>query len=95
MDLIRVEPVKTKGGSLRYYVQKVKGRLEDDGSVNKYLKLEEKSELYKKSTFENFSKSIDDLKFQSYNFLSEARKKKSVNCWFRGFYNRHYSNTSF
>ncbi len=75
MNLIRVESVNTKGGSLRYYVQKEKGRLEEDGSVQRYLSLEDKSNLYSKLTFDKFAKSIDDLKFQSYNFLLEAKKK--------------------
>ena len=74
MELIKVEPISTKGGSLRYYVQKKSKTIHDDGSVKKYLDLEEKSNLYSKKTFDIFLNKIDKLKIKSQSFLKDAKK---------------------
>ena len=80
MKLIRIEPIKTKGGSLRFYVIKksntnIRNSLEDH-SVEKYIDLEEKKKLYEKNTFDIFLNKIDNLKIQLLEFLKEAKKQK-------------------
>ena len=77
--LIVVERVATKGGSLRYYVQRSNGPLKSDGTVNEMLMLEEDFGLYRKETFLKFSEKINRLKEKLLAFLSEAKRNgKSV-----------------
>jgi hypothetical protein len=77
--LIAVERVATKGGSLRYYVQRSNGPLKSDGTVNEMLMLEEDFGLYRKETFLKFSEKINRLKEKLLAFLSEAKRNgKSV-----------------
>ena len=77
--LVAVERVDTKGGSLRYYVQRPNGPLKSDDTVNKMLRYEENFGLYRQETFFKFSEKICRLKEKTLAFLSEARKKgKSI-----------------
>lgn len=79
LELIAVERVSTKGGSLRYFIQRSDGPLEEDGSVAKLLAFEEGMGLYRKETYEAFAKNINILKEQTRAFLIEAnRQGKSV-----------------
>ena len=78
MELIRVEAVNTKGGSLRYYVQKKPGTLIDNGSVQKYLDLEDSKNLYSKATFDDYSKRINSLKIKSHEFLRNAKQQNKI-----------------
>jgi len=74
LELVAVERVQTKGGSLRYFVQRPGGPLERDGSVAELLKLENDMGLYKKETFLNFAKRIDGLKQETLRFLASAKR---------------------
>ncbi len=75
MELIRVQHINTKGGSLRYFVQKKSGTLKDDGSIKKYLEMENSQKLYEKSTFNEFSEKINLLKEQSLNYLLKMKSR--------------------
>ena len=52
--LVVVERVPTKGGSLRYFIQRSGGPLKDDGSVAELLAFEEKVKLYDKADVRGF-----------------------------------------
>lgn len=77
--LIAVEHVATKGGSLRYFVQRPGGPMADDGSVAKFLASENAMRLYEKNTYLAFAEKIDRLKTQTRGFLAQAKKNgKSI-----------------
>jgi len=73
LELTAVERVATKGGSLRYFVQRPGGPLSKDGSVQKMLELEENMGLYSKGTFAAYKNKINSLKEQTKKFLAEAK----------------------
>lgn len=74
LELAAVQHVPTKGGSLRYFLQRPGGGLAADGSVADMLAREEKTGLYRKETYTEFAAAIDGLKKQLHAFLSEQRK---------------------
>lgn len=75
LELAAVQHVPTKGGSLRYFLQRPDlGPLKIDSSVAKMLDREEDTGLYQKETFDRFGTIIDGLKNQLHKFLSEQRK---------------------
>lgn len=79
LELISVEHVATKGGSLRYFVQRRGGPIAEDGSVAKYLAAEQAMGLYEKKTYVAYAEKIDRLKCQALKFLSQAKDEgKSV-----------------
>lgn len=79
LDLVAVQHVPTKGGSLRYFVQRPGGPLVNDGSVVEFLALEERMGLYKKETYVAFAEKIDRLKNKTREFLIQAKREgKSV-----------------
>uniref|UniRef100_UPI0040486A3C class I SAM-dependent methyltransferase n=1 Tax=Limnohabitans sp. TaxID=1907725 RepID=UPI0040486A3C len=73
LELVAVQHVPTKGGSLRYFLQRPGGRLVADSSVANMLEREEKTGLYRKETFEAFAATIDGLKKKLHAFLAEQR----------------------
>jgi hypothetical protein len=79
LELISVERVATKGGSLRYFVQRPGGPLKKDGTVDEMLELEENMGLYRKETFVAFAGKVNGLKLQTKQFLAQAKSEgKSV-----------------
>lgn len=79
LDLIAVQRVPTKGGSLRYFVQRTGGPLSNDGSVSEMLALEDKMGLYRKETFSAFADKVTGLKDRTRQFLLKARSEgKSI-----------------
>ena len=77
--LAAVERVATKGGSLRYFVQRPGGPIVDDGSVAEMLQLEEEMGLYRKETYSIFADKINLLKAQTRTFLVKANSEgKSI-----------------
>jgi SAM-dependent methyltransferase len=79
LELVAVERVPTKGGSLRYFVQRPGGPLIKDGTVNEMLLLEENMGLYCKDIFVAFADKINGLKVQTKNFLALAKSEgKSI-----------------
>jgi SAM-dependent methyltransferase len=75
LELAAVQRVPTKGGSLRYFVQRAGGPLADDGSVRELLAHEEKMGLYRKETYAAFASKVDALKEQTRSYLTRARKE--------------------
>jgi hypothetical protein len=79
LQLAAVERVPTKGGSLRYFVQRHGGPVADDGSVAGLEASEEEAGLYRKETYAAFARKVDALKSQTVAFLERAKKEgKSV-----------------
>jgi hypothetical protein len=74
LKLIAVERVTTKGGSLRYFVQRDGGPLSDDGTVANMLEFEARIGLYRKETFVAYADKIQDLKAQTLDFLIAAKR---------------------
>jgi hypothetical protein len=73
LELAVVERVTTKGGSLRYFLQRPGGPLIKDGSVANLRDSEERAGLYRKETYDAFSSRINDLKLQTRQILEKAR----------------------
>jgi hypothetical protein len=79
LELAAIKYVPTKGGSLRYFLQRPSvGPLVVDGSVEDMLAREEKTGLYRKETFAKFAATINGLKKQLHIFLSEQRKAGKI-----------------
>jgi hypothetical protein len=79
LELVAVERVSTKGGSLRYFVQRPAGPLAKDGSVVEMLAFEDDMGLYRKETYLAFSDKINDLKEKTRAFLAKAKNEgKSI-----------------
>ena len=74
LELVAVERVATKGGSLRYFVQRLTGPLIKDDTVRDMLAFEEDIGLYKKETFIAYTEKINDLKEQTKKFLAKAKE---------------------
>jgi len=74
LNLIAVERVSTKGGSLRYFVQRAGGPLSDDGTVANMLAFEDRIGLYRKETFVAYAVKIQELKAQTLDFLISAKR---------------------
>jgi hypothetical protein len=75
LELAAVQHVPTKGGSLRYFLQRpASGSVAVDASVADMLAREEKTGLYREETFTTFAANIDGLKTQLHKFLMEQRK---------------------
>jgi hypothetical protein len=75
LNLVAVERVATKGGSLRYFVQRPDGPMKSDGSVEHLLAQEESKGLYRKETYDAYAAKIDGLKQQTLQFLKQARSE--------------------
>ena len=79
LELVAVERVATKGGSLRYFVQRSNGPLTNDGSVVKMLELEDEIGLYRTETFLAYAEKINAVKAQTNIFLEKVKNEgKSV-----------------
>jgi len=74
LKLIAIERVTTKGGSLRYFVQRGNGPLSDDGTVASMLAFEDRIGLYRKETFVVYAEKIQGLKAQALDFLVAAKR---------------------
>jgi len=73
LELVNVQHVDTKGGSLRYFLQKENGPLKDDGSVLEYLKKENVAGLYNIDIYKVFANEINLLKNKTKEFLSNLK----------------------
>ena len=74
LNLIAVERVTTKGGSLRYFVQRAGGPLSDNGTMANMLAFEDRIGLYRKETFVAYVDKIQGLKAQTLDFLISAKR---------------------
>lgn len=67
MQLYRVEHLKTKGGSIRYYCNRYyAGRVQPETE-------DDDDSLYQKKTWQDFRNRIDEAKRQTVNFLRQAK----------------------
>jgi SAM-dependent methyltransferase len=76
LELACVDRVATKGGSLRYYVQRPGGPLRHDGTVAALLAHEEAIGLYRKETFDAFSARVAALKTATREYLEQCRRDR-------------------
>ncbi|MDB5988740.1 MAG: S-adenosyl-L-methionine (SAM)-dependent methyltransferase [Herbaspirillum sp.] len=75
LELVAIERVATKGGSLRYFVQRSGGPIANDGSVAKLLAEEESKGVYRRETYDAYAAKIDGLKQQTLQFLKQAKSE--------------------
>lgn len=73
LELVAVQRVPTKGGSLRYFVQRSGGPLVNDGSVDAMLAMENSMGLYRKETFVAFADKVNNLKEKTRTYLAQAK----------------------
>lgn len=79
LELAAVQRVSTKGGSLRYFVQRPDGPISKDGSVVELLALEDGMGLYRKETYSVFASKVNGLKDQTKRFLDKVKSEgKSI-----------------
>lgn len=79
LELATIQRVPTKGGSLRYFVQRSGGPLVNDGAVVELLAHEENIGLYCKNTYSGFADMINSLKEKTRAFLVQAKTEgKSI-----------------
>ena len=77
MRLIRVEHIKTKGGSLRYFFSRENSKWDEDSSVKIMLEKEIQT-IADKDIFVNFENRINLVGDQLVNFLKKYKGKKIV-----------------
>ena len=77
MELIKLEPQSTHGGSMRYTLGKI-GRHEKDSSVEHYLNLEKKNGVENYDKMLEFNKNVLDKKNKLNKILNEI-KKENIN----------------
>lgn len=73
LQLIHVERVPTKGGSIRCTVQLVTGNIVEHPSVAELLALEEVTEIHKVSTLQQFAAEIEKTKVQLTTLLKNLK----------------------
>ena len=80
LSLFDVQELKTHGGSFRIYIQHQKNSDNCISDNISRIKLREKNHgLDKLDSYHNFSKKVDEIKFQLLDFLAKAKKSgKSV-----------------
>lgn len=80
MELIAVMRVPTKGGSLRYFVQRKNGPRKPDPSVASLIDYEESYHLYDAETFKTFSGKVSTLKKQTTDLLQDLKAQGARFC---------------
>jgi hypothetical protein len=79
LEVAAIRRVDTKGGSLRYFIQRRGGPLAKDTSVVEMLAEEERIGLYRVETYRAFTDKINRQKKRMINFLAQAKRDgKSV-----------------
>lgn len=78
MQLIDVLPVPTKGGSLRYTVQKAEGMRKEFPNVKKFIAYEKKMGVHTASLFTKFQKRISRAKQNLTNSLIRFHKQGKI-----------------
>ncbi len=73
LELVAAQRVSTKGGSLRYFIQRPGGPLSSDGSVEALREFENQIGLYVPETYRSFADKIDGLRDQTKAFLAAAK----------------------
>jgi hypothetical protein len=75
LELVVAQRVPTKGGSLRYFIQRPGGPLADDGSVAELLAHEEAMGLYDRQTYVDFAATVDGLKSKTRALLERVKSE--------------------
>jgi SAM-dependent methyltransferase len=75
LELVAVERVPTKGGSLRYFAQRPGGPMAVDGSVDAMRSFEDEMGLYRKETYTAFAQKINEFKDETNRFLARAKSE--------------------
>ncbi len=75
MQLIEVQRIPTKGGSLRGYVQLAGGPRRQSPSVDELLKDEDKTGIHQAETFRNFSAQLDEAKTRLLDLLRDLKSQ--------------------
>ena len=75
MELINVQPVNTKGGSIRYTAQIQGGGNPTNESVKKFMNIEEQFGLFDLLTYEKYCMKIASLKSQTQELLEKLKQQ--------------------
>ena len=79
MEIIDAQKTRPKGGSIRVVAQKQNGSRKISPSVEKFIKIEDASNIYKKETYKFFDNSLIKLKLELINLLEGIQAKgKSI-----------------
>lgn len=75
MEIFKIESLKLRSGSLRFYVKRKKNNnYELDNSVNKFIKIEKKDKLTSLSCYKNYGFYIDKCKNDLITILKNLKK---------------------
>ena len=78
MKLIDLQPVSTKGGSMRYYFSKNASGMEKSGNVDSYRNMEIESKLNSIETFDGLNKKIVETRNELLSYLLNNSGKRIV-----------------
>lgn len=83
MEIFRIKHIDTQGGSFRIYVQNKKsGEYLIDDSVSKFVKAEEKFNLYEDLTYKQFNQKIKDLCIKMEELINKIQyQNKTISCY--------------
>ena len=75
MEIISVQRVSPQGGSIRVIVQKKRGKLKEDKTVEALIQMERDTGLFEKSTFYSFNERINDVRDNLSLLLKKLKKE--------------------
>ena len=78
MEVAGLQHVNSKGGSLRYFIQRPGGPLKDHLQVEHLLAQEDCDGIYTKKIYSDFESKIDQIKQKTRNFLINAKREKKT-----------------
>jgi len=74
LDIFDIRKQSVHGGTLRIFVSK-SNNFEINGSVKKFIQLENEFGLNKIEIYNKFSKQVEDLKYKIFNFLKDLKNE--------------------
>jgi hypothetical protein len=77
-SLIDIDHINTKGGSMRYYFKKTKGKAISNSTVKQWLDYEDSKKLYQLETYRQFEEAITLEKKHSLSVLDSYRPDEVV-----------------
>lgn len=75
LQIVHVERIPTKGGSMRCFVQRTDGPRPEDASVQELLRIETAHQVDRLETYRPYAADLDRVKAELHKVLSEARRK--------------------
>lgn len=75
MELIHVERVTTKGGSIRVFAQLQGGKRKVEESVSKFIKYENEYGLYDLECYKSYAKKVSAIKQKNMDLIDELHKQ--------------------